>query len=37
MPAHKDILGDAKVHVLAAYVLGMSGQATATPENAPTR
>ena len=28
MPAHKDILGDAKVHVLAAYVLGMSGSQT---------
>jgi cytochrome c oxidase cbb3-type subunit 3 len=27
MPAHKDLLGDAKVHLLAAYVLGLSGGA----------
>jgi cytochrome c oxidase cbb3-type subunit 3 len=37
MPVHKDILGDAKVHVLAAYVLGMSGSQTpevaAVPSN----
>ena len=24
MPAHKDLLGEAKVHVLAAYVYGLS-------------
>ena len=24
MPAHKDLLGDAKIHLLAAYVYGLS-------------
>jgi cytochrome c oxidase cbb3-type subunit 3 len=24
MPAHKDFLGEAKVHILAAYVYGLS-------------
>ena len=28
MPAHKDFLGEAKVHILAAYVYGMAGSAT---------
>ena len=27
MPAHKELLGDAKVHVLAAYVYGLSNPA----------
>ena len=34
MPAHKDFLGDAKAHVLAAYVWGLSND-TATPAAAP--
>lgn len=28
MPAHKDFLGDAKVHILAAYVYGLANTAT---------
>ena len=28
MPAHQDFLGDAKVHILAAYVYGLAGSAT---------
>jgi cytochrome c oxidase cbb3-type subunit 3 len=28
MPAHKDFLGEAKSHLLAAYVFGLAGSAT---------
>ena len=31
MPAHKDFLGEAKVHVLAAYVYGLGGGVKTTP------
>lgn len=31
MPAHKDFLGEAKVHVLAAYVFGLGGGVKAAP------
>ena len=31
MPAHQEFLGDAKVHVLAAYVWGLSNQPDAAP------
>ena len=31
MPAHKDFLGEAKVHLLAAYVFGLGGGQSAPP------
>jgi cytochrome c oxidase cbb3-type subunit 3 len=34
MPAHKDFLGEAKVHILAAYVYGLSNP---QPAGAPAR
>ena len=35
MPAHKDLLGEAKVHLLAAYVWGLSNNAAAKDASAP--
>jgi len=32
MPAHKDLLGEAKVHLLAAYVWGLSNRSAATAQ-----
>ena len=36
MPAHHDRLGDAKVHLLAAYVYGLGGGEPPAPTTAPT-
>ena len=35
MPAQKDRLGEAKVHLLAAYVYSLGGGAPATPATVP--
>lgn len=35
MPAHKDILGEAKVHLLAAYVYGLGGGEPPPPASTP--